>query len=89
MAIGAISALTQAGLQVPEDISIVGYDDVPEAEFASPPLTTVRQPMDEVGQMATRLLIQHINNPNAAPTQILLDTELIIRSSVGQRKGDI
>jgi len=87
MAIGAISALSQAGLHVPEDISIVGYDDVPEAEFASTPLTTVRQPMEEVGQIATRLLINHINNPDAAPTQILLDTELIIRSSVAPRKG--
>lgn len=89
MAIGAISALHQAGLRVPEDISIVGYDDIPEAEFAGPPLTTVRQPMIEVGQLAARLLIQHINNPSAAPTQVLLDTELIIRSSVAPRRENI
>ena len=78
---GAISALHEAGLRVPEDISIVGYDDIPEAEFSDPPLTTIRQPMEEIGQAATRLLIQMINDRTAAPSQFLFDTKLIVRSS--------
>ena len=81
LARGAISALHQAGLRVPEDVSVIGYDDVPEAEFSDPPLTTIRQPMKEIGQAATRLLIQMIENPETSPTQVLFDTELVVRSS--------
>lgn len=81
MARGAISALHDAGLRVPQDISVVGYDDIPEAEFSDPPLTTIRQPMQEVGVAATRMLIQMIEDLQATPQQILFDTELVIRSS--------
>ncbi|HEY3230027.1 MAG TPA: substrate-binding domain-containing protein, partial [Roseiflexaceae bacterium] len=63
MAIGAMRALREAGLQVPHDISMVGYDDIPVAEYYNPPLTTIRQPMREVGALATRLLIQAIEEP--------------------------
>ena len=86
MARGAISALHDAGLKVPEDISVVGYDDIPEAEFSDPPLTTVRQPMQEVGKAATNMLIQMVEDSQAVPRQILFDTELVIRSSCSQRK---
>jgi LacI family transcriptional regulator len=83
---GAIYALHQAGLRVPEDVSIIGYDDVPEAEFADPPLTTIKQPMAEVGQAATRFLIQWIEDPAIIPKQVLFDTSLIIRSSCAPAK---
>ena len=78
---GAISMLHEAGLRVPQDISVIGYDDIPEAEFSDPPLTTIRQPMKEIGQAATHLLIQMIENRDTTPTQVLFDTELIVRSS--------
>ena len=78
---GAISALHEAGLRVPEDISVIGYDDIPEAEFSDPPLTTIRQPTEEIGRAATHLLIQMIEDREAIPNQILFDTELIVRSS--------
>ena len=81
MARGAITALHQTGLRVPEDVSVIGYDDIPEAEFSDPPLTTIRQPMEEIGQAATRLLIQMIKDRNITPKQVLFDTKLIIRSS--------
>jgi DNA-binding LacI/PurR family transcriptional regulator len=81
LAKGAISALNEAGLKVPQDVSIIGYDDIPEAEFDDPPLTTMRQPMQEVGKAAANLLINLIEDPNAAPQQILFTTELISRSS--------
>ena len=81
LAKGAISALNEAGLKVPQDVSIIGYDDIPEAEFGDPPLTTIRQPMQEVGKAAASLLIKLIEDPDASPQQILFDTELIRRSS--------
>ncbi len=84
MARGAINALHQSGLRVPEDVSIVGYDDIPEAEFSDPPLTTIRQPMQEVGKAAASMLIKMIDDPNTPPQQVLFDTELVIRSSCTQ-----
>ncbi len=81
LAKGAISALDEAGMQVPRDVSIIGYDDIPEAEFGNPPLTTIRQPMKEVGEAAANLLIRLIEDANATPQQKLFNTELVIRSS--------
>jgi LacI family transcriptional regulator len=86
MARGAIIALRQAGLRVPEDVSIVGYDDIPEAEYSDPPLTTIRQPMQEVGKAAASMLIKMIDEPDTAPLQVLFPTELVIRSSCIQRR---
>ncbi len=81
MAIGAMHALRQAGKRVPEDVAVVGYDDIPVAEFCDPPLTTVRQPMCEVGQVATRLLIQAIEEQGSSPEGTLLKTTLVRRRS--------
>src|SRR5262249_35645576 len=89
MAIGALHALRQARLRVPHDISIVGYDDRPEAAFADPPLTTIRQPTHEVGVLATQLLIRAIEQPETPPQQTLLGVELIQRDSVADlRSGE-
>lgn len=91
MAVGAISAIRESGLEVPRDISIVGYDDTPEAEFASPSLTTIHQPTIRVGEEAVRLLLRTIEEPNRPPEQIMLLPKLIERNSVGpareRRKG--
>jgi LacI family transcriptional regulator len=90
MAIGTMHALREVGLRVPHDVSVVGYDDIPVAEYYDPPLTTIRQPMQEVGALAARLLIQAIEEPRMAIGEILLKTELIQRGScveVGPRKG--
>ncbi len=81
MAIGAMHALREAGKRVPEDVAVVGYDDIPVAEFCDPPLTTVRQPMCEVGQLATRLLIQTIEQSDSPPAPKLLKTTLVKRKS--------
>ncbi len=82
MAIGAMRALREVGRRIPEDVSIVGYDDIPVAAYCDPPLTTVRQPMREVGVVATRLLIQTIEQPEMARREdVLLKTELIQRDS--------
>ncbi len=83
MAIGAIRALREAGRRVPQDVLVVGYDDIPVAEYCDPPLTTIRQPMQEVGRVATRLLIQAIEEPGPPQGPVLLKGELIRRGSCG------
>jgi LacI family repressor for deo operon, udp, cdd, tsx, nupC, and nupG len=74
--------LRDAGLRVPEDISIIGYDDTPEAEYCYPPLTTIWQPMADLGQAALKLLVQQIEKPNLPTEQHFLQTRLVWRESV-------
>ncbi len=80
-AIGAMRAVDEAGYQVPKDISIIGFDDVPEATYVRPRLTTVRQPLREMGRIAARILMARIEDPTLPPEQVELPTELIIRDS--------
>ncbi|MBN1936167.1 MAG: LacI family DNA-binding transcriptional regulator [Anaerolineae bacterium] len=81
MAIGAMRSLREAGRKIPGDVAIVGFDDVPAAAFSTPPLTTVRQPMIRIGQIAVELLIQMIENPAQERKEVLLEPELIIRQT--------
>ncbi|SOD66841.1 transcriptional regulator, LacI family [Streptomyces sp. 1222.2] len=67
MAIGLIRALTEAGRRVPQDVSVVGFDDIPVAAYVTPPLTTVRQPFDAVAQEGLKRLVHAIENPDADP----------------------
>jgi DNA-binding LacI/PurR family transcriptional regulator len=80
MAVGALRTLTEAGRQVPDDIAIVGYDDDPIAASATPPLTTVRQPIEEMGREMARLLLAPVD----APRRVILTTELEVRRSSGR-----
>ena len=86
MALGAIEALSARGLRVPEDVAVVGFDDVEEARFAAPPLTTVRQPLEEQGRRAAELVLDRIAG-RAAPEQVVLHTELVPRASCGCPSG--
>lgn len=81
MAIGAIRALQEAGLEVPGDVSVIGFDDIPLAAYCHPPLTTLYQPMEECGRRAVRLLVETIQNPNRPPEQVLLRARLVERAS--------
>ena len=83
IAIGAIQAIHEAGLQVPDDIALVGFDDFPLARQAQPPLTTVRQPLADKAKAATGLLLNLIEGKVSDPQEILLPTQLIIRESSG------
>jgi LacI family transcriptional regulator len=83
MAIGALRAIEQAGLRVPGDVSLIGFDDLPTAMAATTPLTTVRQPIAEMGATAVGLLIDRIEKRSAPASHLRLPTELIIRSSCG------
>lgn len=81
MAIGAIAALHQAGLRVPEDVSIVGLDDIEVAAYELPPLTTVRQPFAELATQAVQLLLKLLAGEQPTQTQILIDPVLVERHS--------
>jgi len=85
MAIGALRAIRDAGRRVPEDIALIGFDDMPFAAHTQPPLTTVRQPVLRTGETAAEMLIELIEQPEAPPRRIVLPTELIIRVSCGSK----
>jgi LacI family transcriptional regulator len=80
VALGAIGALREAGKRVPDDVSVVGFDDIPLSGYFHPPLTTIRLPAFELGQAAGRALVERIADP-AATGRVLLPTELIVRAS--------
>ena len=85
-AVGALLAASEAGLNVPDDISVVGFDDLPTAGYTIPPLTTVRQPIVELGTTVTNTLIDLIKNDDSVskpPIRQLLDPILIVRKSSG------
>jgi DNA-binding LacI/PurR family transcriptional regulator len=87
MALGLLRALQQAGLRVPEDISVVGFDDMPETEYFGPSLTSVRQDFDELGRRALRLLIEIVGDPDAGSQvadethHIVIPPTLVVRTS--------
>ncbi|HTP06925.1 MAG TPA: LacI family DNA-binding transcriptional regulator [Anaerolineae bacterium] len=83
MAVGALRAIRDAGLQVPNDIALIGFDDTPLAARADPPLTVIRQPARQLGQLAVELLLEQIDYPETAPQCIVLPTELVVRASCG------
>lgn len=83
MAIGAMRAVREAGLRVPEDIAFVGFDDLPLATLPEPRLTTIRQPVYQFGVKAVEILLDLIENGIEPPRRIIMDTELIIRNSCG------
>lgn len=82
IALGAMHALTSAGWRIPEDISIIGFDDIPFSEIATPGLTTIKVYKKELGQMAVRRLIELIRKPSAVCAKIQLMNELVLRKSV-------
>ena len=83
MAVGALRALRESGKRIPEDVAVVGFDDIPSAAHMDPPLTTVRQSIQGMGQLAAETLIQIVNEGTAPPHRLVLPTELVIRSSSG------
>ena len=81
MSIGVVSALRERGLRVPEDVSIVGFDDVPEAGYLSPPLTTVRQDFAALGELIMQKVLIAVEEPDSATEDTPLPTHLIVRQS--------
>jgi LacI family transcriptional regulator len=87
-AIGAIRALRESGLQVPRDVSVVGFDDINSAAFQNPSLTTIRQPLQEMGSLAARTLLQRLEGA-PDPGDIFVKPELVVRESTCPAKGKL
>lgn len=83
-AIGAMSAIRAAGLRVPEDVSVVGFDDIRDAAYHNPSLTTVRQPLREMGEIAARALLDRIEGGKESGGQISVEPELVVRESTSK-----
>jgi DNA-binding LacI/PurR family transcriptional regulator len=81
MAVGALAALRAAGRSIPGDVAVVGFDDSQLATTTEPSLSSVRQPIEEMGREMTQLLMQEIRFPERAPRRVILDTQLIVRGS--------
>ncbi len=83
MALGAVRAVRARGLDVPGDVSVVGYDDSPLMAFTDPPLTTVRQPVAAMSQSAVQTLVDAITGHDSPHGEYLFDAELVVRGSTG------
>lgn len=81
MAAAAIRVLHQAGKRIPEDVAVIGFDDSPVASATHPPLTSIRQPFDEIGREAVNILMGEMHAPKETPRQVVFTTELIVRES--------
>jgi len=86
-AIGACWAFREAGLRVPEDVSVVGFDDIPGAAYANPGLTTVRQPLVRMGRIAAQTLVDRIEKRGAPVAEIAIEPEFIVRQSTGTARA--
>jgi LacI family transcriptional regulator len=89
MAFGAMRAIHEAGLRIPDDIAVVGFDDIRLAQFSTPPLTTMREPDIEHGRLAAQMVLDLINGITPAARHIRLETELIVRESCGANRRDL
>jgi len=80
-ALGAIRAFQEAGMRVPLDISVIGFDDIQGAAYSNPSLTTVRQPLAEMGRIAAKALLERIEGKKDGPREIAIEPSLIVRQS--------
>jgi len=83
MALGAMSAIQERGLEVGKDIAVTGFDDIPMAEHSHPPLTTVHQPIYQIGKMVCGMLIQILRGEDLLSRHVMLEPRLIVRHSCG------
>jgi DNA-binding LacI/PurR family transcriptional regulator len=86
-AIGAIRAIQEQGLRVPQDISVIGFDDIPAAAFNTPSVTTVRQPLNRMGEVAAQSLLERIEGKKEYPDEIAIEPELVVRESTAKAPG--
>ena len=81
MAYGVMDAARDCGLRIPDDVSIIGFDDIPQSQQTHPPLTTVRQPLQEMGRTAVHQVLEIIKQPDKPPERVRLNTKLVVRGS--------
>jgi len=85
--IGAMKAFMEAGLRIPADISVVGFDDIAAASYVQPPLTTVAYPKRQMGRAGIEMLLELLSSPERMPTGTMkLPVELVVRASTGRAK---
>jgi len=84
MTLGVLESVNKHEMQIPDDISIVGFDDLPWAKAISPPLTTIKQPAYEMGQKAAELFFQRVENPSREPELVIMEPKLIVRESTAK-----
>jgi LacI family transcriptional regulator len=87
VAFGAMAAIHERGLRIPEDLAVVGYDDVPNARYVNPPLTTIRSKPLEIGRRAGEMLISLIQGEELEEAQVVIEGEFVIRDSCGARRA--
>ncbi len=85
MAVGVYQAVYQHGLRIPQDVAVMGYDDIQLAQYMTPPLTTIHQPKDALGELAIDTLLHRLKEPEAEAQVLVLTPELVIRGSVGKK----
>jgi LacI family transcriptional regulator len=88
MAFGVLQAAGERGLRVPDDLSVIGFDDIPHALMVHPRLTTVHQPLDQMGRVSVRMLLDLIENPQKPPRHLTLGTRLILRESTAAPRSE-
>ena len=82
VAIGLLRALAELGLRVPDDVSVVGFDDIPLLAYLTVPLTTIRMPKIQMGRIAAQMLIRHVESKEVVPPRkVYLSAELVVRHS--------
>jgi LacI family transcriptional regulator len=81
IALGAYNTLVKNGIKIPDDILLVGFDDIPTAHIITPGLTTVRQPTNEIGMKAAQILFDHLSNGSRQPKHIVLEPNLVVRET--------
>jgi DNA-binding LacI/PurR family transcriptional regulator len=86
-AIGSIRALQEQGLRIPQDVSVMGFDDIPGAAFYTPSLTTVQQPLNRMGEVAAQVLLERIEGNKEYPSEIAIEPELVVRESTAKAPG--
>ncbi|GGL42281.1 LacI family DNA-binding transcriptional regulator [Phycicoccus endophyticus] len=87
VALGVLEAARRVGLRVPQDLSVVGFDDTPSAATSSPPLSTVRQPLEEMGKVALRTVLRLADGGTVDAPHVALATRLVVRASTARREG--
>lgn len=88
MALGALRAAQESGKSIPDDISIIGFDDIPLASLNEPQLTTIRVPKRQMGAEVAQRILTMLDHPELAAVEVLVSVELVRRASTGRRKGD-
>jgi LacI family repressor for deo operon, udp, cdd, tsx, nupC, and nupG len=87
MALGAVRAVRERGLEVPTDVSVVGFDDSPLIAFTDPPLTTIRKPVHAMGQAAVNTLLEEVGGTPAPHSEFVFMPELVVRGSTASSPG--